>query len=164
MVKAKPKKSLTVKIAEREVSFFFFSNFNKQKFNFNFFFQRSKQETSKRNNEYADDDDDEDMTPAERLAEKLRLQKLQEEADLLTALDTLGLTTEKSTPATGIDGMSPTSKAEFSELSDAISKKVSTFKNSEEFPGFLEELVQSVCANCKLKKLFFFLLFQILKS
>lgn len=93
------------------------------------------------------------MTPAERLAEKLRLQKLQEEADLLTALDTLGLTAEKTTtPSTGIDGMSPTNKAEFSELSEAISKKVSTFKSSEEFSGFLEELVQSVCANCKFKK------------
>lgn len=90
------------------------------------------------------------MTPAERLAEKLRLQKLQEESDLLTALDTLGLTAEKTTsPSSGIDGMSPTNKAEFSELSEAISKKVSTFKSSEEFPGFLEELVQSVCANCK---------------
>lgn len=94
------------------------------------------------------------MTPAERLAEKLRLQKLQEENDLLTALDTLGLTAEKTTttPSSGIDGMSPTNKAEFSELSEAISKKVSTFKSSEEFPAFLEELVQSVCANCKLKK------------
>lgn len=127
MVKSKPKKSLAEKIAERE---------------------RTKQETSRRNNEYADDDEDEDMTPAERLAEKLRLQKLQEESDLLTALDTLGLTAEKTaTTSSGIDGMSPTNKAEFSELSEAISKKVSTFKSSEEFPGFLEELVQSVCAN-----------------
>lgn len=91
------------------------------------------------------------MTPAERLAEKLRLQKLQEEADLLTALDTLGLTAEKTTTSSGIDGMSPTNKAEFSELSEAISKKVSTFKNSDEFSGFLEELVTSVCANCKFK-------------
>lgn len=91
------------------------------------------------------------MTPAERLAEKLRLQKLQEESDLITALDTLGLTEKPtSSSSTGIDGMSPTNKAEFSELSEAISKKVSTFKNSDEFPTFLEELVQSVCANCKI--------------
>lgn len=137
---------------QKEKWVFFCFKFNKN-FIYFFFLQRNKQETSKRNNEYADDDEDEDMTPAERLAEKLRLQKLQEEADLLTALDTLGLTAEKTTtPSTGIDGMSPTNKAEFSELSEAISKKVSTFKSSEEFSGFLEELVQSVCANCKFKK------------
>lgn len=96
------------------------------------------------------------MTPAERLAEKLRLQKLQEESDLLTALDTLGLTDKAlSSSSSGIDGICPTNKAEFSELSEAISKKVSTFKSSEEFPGFLEELVTSVCANCEKKTYYF---------
>lgn len=87
---------------------------------------------------------EESMTPEERQAEKLRLQKIQEEADLIAALDTFGVT-DKS----GIDALQPKNKAELTELSDAISKKVSQFKNLVDFPGFLEELVRSVCANRK---------------
>lgn len=54
---------------------------------------------------------------------------------------------------TGIDSINPTNKAEFSELAEAISKKVSQFKNKDEFPLFIEELVRSLCANCKYCKL-----------
>lgn len=81
------------------------------------------------------------MTPEEKLAEKLRLQKIQEESDLRTAMDTFGVTE--------IDAAQPKTKAELTELADAISKKVSQFKHLSDFPGFLEELVRNVCANCK---------------
>lgn len=84
------------------------------------------------------------MTPEEKLAEKLRLQKIQEEADFRAAMDTFGIT-EKS----GIDGLQPKNKTELTELADAISKKVSQYKHLVDFPGFLEELVRNVCANCK---------------
>lgn len=84
------------------------------------------------------------MTPEEKLAEKLRLQKIQEEADLRAAMDTFGIT-EKS----GIDALQPKNKTELTELADAISKKVSQYKHLVDFPGFLEELVRNVCANCK---------------
>lgn len=80
------------------------------------------------------------MTPEE----KLRLQKLQEEADLNIGLESLGLNT-----ATGIDAINPTNKADFADLADAISKKVSQYKNNDAYPGFLEDLVRSLCANCK---------------
>lgn len=92
------------------------------------------------------------MTPEEKLAEKLRLQKVQEESDLRAAMDTFGVVSDK----TGIDGMQPTNKTELTELSEAISKKVSQFKHLEDFPGFLEELVRSVCVNCELFFCFLF--------
>ena len=88
------------------------------------------------------------MTPEERIAEKLRLQKLQEEEDFKVAMDTFGIdsTGEK---VSGIDGMYPTTKAEFSEFSDAINRKVTQFKHKDEFPAFIEELIRNLSANCK---------------
>lgn len=80
------------------------------------------------------------MTPEEKMAEKIRLQKIQEEADLRAAMDTFGVTE-------GIDGQQPKNKAELTELADSISKKVSQFKHLADFPGFLEDLVRNVCAN-----------------
>lgn len=122
-VKTKPKKSLAEKIAEKE---------------------KLKQEEMERKRKLLEEEYDDDLTPEERMAEKLRLQKLQEEADLKTALETLGIT-EKS--SFGIDAMNPTTKTEFTEFSDAISKKVSQFKIHSEYPVFVEELVRSVCAH-----------------
>lgn len=87
---------------------------------------------------------EENMTPEEKLAEKLRLQKIQEEADLHAAMDTFGII-DKS----GIDALQPKNKAELTELADAISKKVSQFKHLAEFSSFLEDLVRNVCANRK---------------
>lgn len=96
----------------------------------------------------------ENMTPEEKLAEKLRLQKIQEEADLRAAMDTFGVTDK-----TGIDALQPKNKTELSELADAISKKVSQFKHLVDFPGFLEELVRNVCVNCK-----YFVFFMTIQS
>lgn len=84
------------------------------------------------------------MTPEEKLAEKLRIEKIQKEADLRAAMDTFGITDK-----TGIDALQPTTKSELTELADAISKKVSQCKHLGDFPGFLEELVRNVCANCE---------------
>lgn len=87
------------------------------------------------------------MTPEEKLAEKLRLQKLAEENDLKVGLESLGL---KDTSSAGtIDGRNPNTAEEFSELADAISKKVLQFKAREEFANFSEELVRNICASCK---------------
>ncbi|XP_031617895.1 eukaryotic translation initiation factor 3 subunit J [Contarinia nasturtii] len=115
--KTKPQKNLSKKIAERE---------------------RLKQEEEERKAR----EREENMTPEEKLAEKLRLQKIQEEADLRAAMDTFGVT-DKS----GIDAIQPKNKTELSELADAISKKVSQYKHLVDFPGFLEELVRNVCVN-----------------
>ncbi|XP_055613539.1 eukaryotic translation initiation factor 3 subunit J [Uranotaenia lowii] len=84
----------------------------------------------------------EDMTPEQKLAEKFRIQKLQEESDLKNAMETFGVTSL----AGGIDGMHPTSKEEFVEFADAITKKLSNYKNDPEYSNFLEDLVTKLFA------------------
>lgn len=110
--------------------------------------QRLKQEEQERKER----ERQENMTPEEKLAEKLRLQKIQEEADLRAAMDTFGVTDKIS----GIDAIQPKTKTELTELADAISKKVSQYKHLVDFPGFLEELVRNVCANCKYSNIHIF--------
>lgn len=88
-------------------------------------------------------------TPEQELEEKLRLQKIQEEADFNLAIDTFGITVDK---VSGIDNMNPTNKTELSELGDEISKKLAQYRNLEDFPSVIEELVRSLCVNCKLIK------------
>lgn len=85
------------------------------------------------------------MSPEERAAEKLRLQKLQEEASLKLDLDTLGLT---STSSTDLDGDLNT-KEEFISYAEAISKKITRFKAKEEYVTLVDELVKTLCAGCK---------------
>lgn len=89
---------------------------------------------------------DENQTAEDQLAEKLRLQKVQEEADLRAAMDTFGVIDKERT---GIDAMNPTTKTEFTEFADALSKKIGQYKSSDEFIGFVEKLVQDVCLNCE---------------
>lgn len=117
--KAKPKKTLQQKIVEKE---------------------KQKQEEAERRRQ---ESEMENMTPEQKLAEKLRLQKMQEESDLRNAMDTFGVTTIVG----GIDGMHPTSKEEFIELSDAINKKLSNYKNDPEYSAFLEDLVTKMFAS-----------------
>lgn len=89
------------------------------------------------------------MTPEEIAAEKLRLQKLQEENDLKLALETLGVSSD-TTGGGEIDSANPTTAEEFSALAEAISKKVLLYKSSEEFfPNFSEELIRNICAGCE---------------
>lgn len=89
--------------------------------------------------------EEENMTPEEKAAEKLRLQRLQEENDLKLALETLGV----ADTGAAIDAKSPKSAEEFSALADAISKKVLQYKSTEEFANFSEELVRNICAGRK---------------
>ncbi|XP_058463436.1 eukaryotic translation initiation factor 3 subunit J [Malaya genurostris] len=117
--KAKPKKTLQQKIADKE--------------------KLKQEELARRKAEQ----EEENLTPEQKLAEKLRLQKLQEESDLKTALETFGVTTL----AGGIDGMHPTTKEEFVELADAITKKLSNYKSDPEYTNFLEDLVTKIFAS-----------------
>lgn len=119
MVKTKPKKTLAEKIAEKE---------------------RIKQEEE----EARQAQREAELTPEEKLAEKLRLQKVQEEADLRAAMDTFGVVDKDRC---GIDGMNPTNKAELSEFSEALSKKIGQYKQLTDFPQFVEDLVRGICSN-----------------
>lgn len=116
---AKPKKTLQQKIVEKE---------------------KLKQEETEKLQKAKEE---ENMTPEQKLAEKLRIQKLQEESDLKNAMETFGVTSL----AGGIDGMHPTKTEEFIELADAINKKLSNYKNNPEYPAFLEDLVTKIFAS-----------------
>ncbi|CAH0713107.1 unnamed protein product, partial [Brenthis ino] len=84
---------------------------------------------------------EEEMTPEEKLAEKLRRQKLQEESDLRLALETFGISEGGSGK---LDSFNPTNKAEFIEFADLLCKKINIYKGKEDFPGFVDDLVKNI--------------------
>ncbi|XP_055920461.1 eukaryotic translation initiation factor 3 subunit J [Eupeodes corollae] len=86
------------------------------------------------------------LTPEEKLAEKLRLQQIEKENDLKSALETFGI-------STSLDSLNPESKEEFKEFADALSTRVSLYRSSQEFPNFVEDLVRSICANLSASEL-----------
>ncbi|EDW01629.1 eukaryotic translation initiation factor 3 subunit J [Drosophila grimshawi] len=83
------------------------------------------------------------MSTEEKLAEKLRLQKIQEESDLKSALETFGLTSIDG----GLDSFNPQSNEEFKEFGATLSWKIAQYKESPHFPQFIEDLVQALCVN-----------------
>ncbi|XP_065059681.1 eukaryotic translation initiation factor 3 subunit J-like [Rhopilema esculentum] len=91
-----------------------------------------------------DDIDDQDLTPEERLAEKIRKQKLIEEADLLIAKDTFGVTDlpEKKT----FDNFEPDTKEEFTEFQNLLVEKITKYEGKAEYTSFLEGLCRDCCA------------------
>lgn len=89
------------------------------------------------------------LTPDQRAAEKLRLKKIQEEGDLKIGLETLGLTM----PNSSIESFNPSTKEEFTEFAEAISKTVTQFRAKADYVSFVDDLVRSLCAGCKLKKI-----------
>lgn len=92
------------------------------------------------------------MSPEQRVAEKLRLKKLQEEADTKTALDTLGLASTMASnmaSTSSIESFDPTTKEEFDEFATAITKIITQFRAKEEYVPFLDELVSKLCAGCE---------------
>lgn len=84
------------------------------------------------------------LSPEERVAEKLRLKKIQEEADLKIGLESLGLT-----PSTSADSFNPTTKEEFSEYAESLSRTVSQYKSKAEYVSFVDDLVRNLCAGCE---------------
>jgi translation initiation factor 3 subunit J len=72
------------------------------------------------------------LTPEQRSAEKLRLKKIQEEADLKIGLETLGLTANATT---SIESFNPSTKEEF--------------KTKSEYASFVDDLVRNLCAGRK---------------
>ncbi|VVC93662.1 eukaryotic translation initiation factor 3 subunit J [Leptidea sinapis] len=114
---AKPKKKIHDKIAEKE---------------------RLEREKAAR---LAAEKEEEALTPEQKLAEKLRQQKLQEESDLRLALETFGI----SETGTGkLDSFNPSTKEEFTEFADLLGKKINIYKGREEFPGFVDDVVKNI--------------------
>lgn len=83
----------------------------------------------------------EELTPEQKLAEKLRAQKLQEESDLRLAMETFGVTEANIGK---IDGFQPSTKAEFTEFADLLTKKICLYKAREEFPTFIDEFIRNI--------------------
>lgn len=97
------------------------------------------------------DDDDELLTEEQKLSEKLRLQKVQEEADLRVAMDTFGVTDSDLVARGGgvIDNAKPTNREELETFREDLVKKILQFKSVDGFSGFIEALVQGVSVTCK---------------
>lgn len=73
-------------------------------------------------------------------------------------MDTFGIT-DKDKILGGIDGMNPTNKAELTEFSEALIKKIGQFKHLDDFSNFIEELVLGVSVNRKYIKYLIYLHF-----
>ncbi|GFY57452.1 eukaryotic translation initiation factor 3 subunit J-A [Trichonephila inaurata madagascariensis] len=84
-----------------------------------------------------------DLTPQEKLAYKLKQQKLQEEADLQLAKETFGVID----PVNSIDHMQPTSKEDFESFRKLLVEKITKSESSPHFIIFLEDLCRDLCLN-----------------
>uniref|UniRef100_A0A8C4N3K3 Eukaryotic translation initiation factor 3 subunit J n=1 Tax=Eptatretus burgeri TaxID=7764 RepID=A0A8C4N3K3_EPTBU len=83
----------------------------------------------------------EQLQPEDALAEKLRLQKLQEEADLHVACETSG----EREAIVSIDMQHPETRNEFIEFENALRKKITLFEKSPHYVSLLESLFRDVC-------------------
>ncbi|CAL1603787.1 unnamed protein product [Knipowitschia caucasica] len=130
-VKASEKKKLSEKIKERE------NRLRKKQ-------QEEEEELSKSQAE---------LTPEELIAEKLRVQKLQEESDLELAKDAFGVSTSNCVAGTGIDAMSPSSKEDFTEFEKHLKDKISQFEKSVHYSSFLDSLFRELCISLEVEDL-----------
>ncbi|XP_033707510.2 eukaryotic translation initiation factor 3 subunit J isoform X3 [Tursiops truncatus] len=89
------------------------------------------------------------LTPDEQLADKLRLKKLQEEADLELAKETFGV----NNTVYGIDAMNPSSRDDFTEFGKLLKDKITQYEKSLYYASFLEALVRDVCISLEIDDL-----------
>lgn len=75
-----------------------------------------------------------------KLEAKLRLQKMEETANLELAKEMMGLKVKG-----GIDGMMPETKEQFDDLEKAIGDKLQLFVGSEYYQDFAEKLIKRIC-------------------
>nr|CAG4642265.1 EOG090X0OQM [Eurycercus lamellatus] len=84
------------------------------------------------------------MTPEERLAEKLKRQKLVEEADFELAKETFGVSS--NAPREGsIDDAEPSSKEEFAAFKTNLVKKIQSLASKSGYNDFIEDFIKDVC-------------------
>ncbi|XP_061598305.1 eukaryotic translation initiation factor 3 subunit J-B [Cololabis saira] len=95
---------------------------------------------------------EEELTPEEQVAEKLRVKKLQEDADLELAKDAFGVSST-SDSVTGIDAMCPSSKEEFTEFEKLLKEKISQFEKSVHYSSFLDSLFRELCISLEVEDL-----------
>ncbi|CAL8246778.1 unnamed protein product [Lota lota] len=93
----------------------------------------------------------EELTPEEQQAEKLRVQKLQEAADLELAKDAFGINTVNN--VAGIDAMCPSSKEDFIEFEKLLKEKICQFEKSVHYSNFLDSLFRELCISLEIEDL-----------
>lgn len=139
-VKPPEKKKLSDKIKEKEI------------------LQKKKQEELKKIQETAVS---ESLSSEEQLAEKVRLKKLQEAADLELAREAFGVdpaaanasTTVITTNASGIEAMCPSSKDDFVTFEKLLKEKITQFEKSVHYSSFLESLFRELCISLEVDDL-----------
>uniref|UniRef100_A0AAR2LE34 Eukaryotic translation initiation factor 3 30 kDa subunit n=1 Tax=Pygocentrus nattereri TaxID=42514 RepID=A0AAR2LE34_PYGNA len=130
--KAPEKKKLNAKLKEKE---------NEK--------QRKQEELKNRESR-----DDVQLTPEEQAAEKLRLQKLQEESDMALACEAFGVeTTVTTNSASGIEAMCPSTKDDFVVFAKLLKDKISQFEKSVHYSSFLESLFRELCISLEVDDL-----------
>ncbi|KAM9861221.1 eukaryotic translation initiation factor 3 subunit J-B [Aulostomus maculatus] len=97
-------------------------------------------------------DKEEELSAEEELAEKLRVRKLQEDADLELAKDAFGIGSTSNSVA-GIDAMSPSSKEDFTEFEKLLKEKISQFEKSVHYSSFLDSLFRELCISLEVDDL-----------
>jgi len=85
------------------------------------------------------------MTPEERAAEKLRMQKLQEEAELQMLKTDFG--------TNDIDMADPMTKDDFDALRKKIITDLRRFEKRAPFEDFLEDFIQDLCLSLPAKRM-----------
>ncbi|XP_027009930.1 eukaryotic translation initiation factor 3 subunit J-B isoform X1 [Tachysurus fulvidraco] len=94
-----------------------------------------------------------ELTPEELAAEKLRVQKLQEESDLALAREAFGIDTTTTNSASGIEAMCPSTKEDFLAFEKALKDKITQFEKSVHYSSFLESLFQELCISLEVEDL-----------
>jgi len=115
--KTKPKKKLAEKIAEREA-------------------QKQKELEARK-----------PQTEEEKLAEKLRQQKLEEKANIDQLRDMCGINENK------IDSLVPVTKEDFEQFGKAISEKIQMFSSSEHYCDLIENITKEICVDLNIASL-----------
>ncbi|XP_036440011.1 eukaryotic translation initiation factor 3 subunit J-B [Colossoma macropomum] len=113
--------------------------------------QRKQEELKKRLEE---SQADVQLSPEEQAAEKLRLQKLQEESDMALAREAFGVdTTVTTNSASGIEAMCPSTKDDFVVFAKLLKDKISQFEKSVHYSSFLESLFRELCISLEVDDL-----------
>jgi len=85
-----------------------------------------------------EEDDDSLKSPEDKLAEKLRRQKMEEDAQYALTRDMLGLQTGS------IDALVPETKEDFEAFGKLICEKIRMFSNSDHYNEFLETTIKDL--------------------
>ena len=120
-VPVKKKKSLKERIAEKE--------------------EKKRLEQEQKRKEQEEEVATQELSPEEMAAEKVRQRQLQEESDLLLAVETFGV----SDGLRGqIDGMEPSSKEDFDKFEELLRTKITKYERSPHYVPFLENLFRQI--------------------